>query len=136
MIVGNAMLRSYNSSSPEANSLNFRCLDVNGGNSGVTGAPGTDSNVLPSKPCAGGIRSQIIFPSLVPQPVSIISLQLIALSCWDGVNIDSSDHKVSILAVYLLLVAHLVILEPCCLSLNNIRGMPIYPSHRFAPAFY
>ncbi|KAF9002883.1 hypothetical protein BDQ17DRAFT_1242531 [Cyathus striatus] len=76
MIVGNALLRSYNSSSPEANSLNFRCLGANGGNSGIVGDPGTDSNILPTKPCAGGIRSQIIFPS-----------------CWDGVNIDSADHK-------------------------------------------
>ena len=57
------MLRAFNSSDAEANSLNFRCLDANYGNSGVVGNPGTDSHILPSKPCAGGIRSQIIFPT-------------------------------------------------------------------------
>ncbi|KAL0950420.1 hypothetical protein HGRIS_010373 [Hohenbuehelia grisea] len=76
MIVGNAMVRSFDGSNPEATSLNFRCLDANGGNGGVTGAPGTDSNSLPTQKCLGGIRSQIIFPS-----------------CWNGVDLDPPDHK-------------------------------------------
>ncbi|KJA28746.1 carbohydrate-binding module family 1 protein [Hypholoma sublateritium FD-334 SS-4] len=76
MLVGNPWLRTFNSSSAEANSLNFRCLTANYGNSGVTGAPGTDSHELPNQICTGGIRSQIIFPT-----------------CWDGVNLDTADHK-------------------------------------------
>jgi len=63
MIVGDAMTRSFDRSNPEATSLNFRCLDANGGNGGVTGKPGSDSNQLPDHPCEGGIRSQIVFPS-------------------------------------------------------------------------
>ena len=63
MIVGDPMIRSFNESSPEANNLNFRCLGPGGTNGGVTGAPGTDSRDLPAKPCEGGIRAQIIFPS-------------------------------------------------------------------------
>ena len=65
MLVGNPWLRTFNSSSAEANSLNFRCLTANYGNSGATGAPGTDSHELPNQICTGGIRSQIIFPTLV-----------------------------------------------------------------------
>lgn len=76
MIVGDPMVRTMNSSNPEALSMNFRCLDANGGNGGVSGDPGTDSNTLASKPCASGIRSQINFPT-----------------CWDGVNLDSPNHK-------------------------------------------
>jgi len=76
MIVGDAMVRTLDTSSPEAKSLNFRCLDANGGNSGTSGKPGSDSNQLPDHICEGGIRSQIIFPS-----------------CWDGVNLDSANHK-------------------------------------------
>jgi len=67
MIVGDAMVRSMNASNPEATSMNYRCLDANGGNGGVGGAPGTDSNTLPAKPCAGGIRSQINFPTYAVQ---------------------------------------------------------------------
>lgn len=75
MIVGNAMLRSFNSGSQEATSLNFRCLDANYGNSGVTGKPGSDSNALPAGPFAGGIRSQIVFPTSV---IDILDLLLVA----------------------------------------------------------
>jgi len=42
------------------------------------GAPctGDDTQSFPTKMCNGGIRSTITFPT-----------------CWDGVNIDSADHK-------------------------------------------
>ncbi|KAJ3522357.1 hypothetical protein NMY22_g11926 [Coprinellus aureogranulatus] len=76
MIVGDPMLRSFNSSSGDANNLNFRCLSAGGGNGGTSGAPGTDTRNLPAKPCAGGIRSEIVFPS-----------------CWDGVNLDTPNHR-------------------------------------------
>ncbi|KAH8733130.1 hypothetical protein GQ44DRAFT_696965 [Phaeosphaeriaceae sp. PMI808] len=35
-----------------------------------------DTQRMPSAPCKGGIRSNILFPT-----------------CWDGVNLDSPDHK-------------------------------------------
>ncbi|KAF9529652.1 hypothetical protein CPB83DRAFT_926527 [Crepidotus variabilis] len=76
MIVGNAMTRSFDANNQEAKSLNFRCLSAGGGNGGVVGDPGTDSNALPKMKCLGGIRSQIVFPS-----------------CWDGKNLDSADHR-------------------------------------------
>ena len=34
------------------------------------------TNYLPDQPCPDGLRAQIFFPS-----------------CWDGVNLDSADHK-------------------------------------------
>ncbi|XDG05584.1 hypothetical protein ABKA04_005199 [Annulohypoxylon sp. FPYF3050] len=42
------------------------------------GAPctGSDTQSLPPKPCKGGIRTTITFPT-----------------CWDGKNVDSPDHK-------------------------------------------
>ncbi|KAF2114297.1 hypothetical protein BDV96DRAFT_547345 [Lophiotrema nucula] len=56
----------------------FRCYS--GPNfGGDTAAPcqGTnDFTGFPPSPCAGGIRSNILFPT-----------------CWDGVNLDSPDHK-------------------------------------------
>jgi hypothetical protein len=63
MIVGDAMTRSYNSSSSEAKSLSFRCFDANFG--GYAGAPGTGSDTpdFPKKFCAGGIRANIFFPT-------------------------------------------------------------------------
>ncbi|PPQ63415.1 hypothetical protein CVT24_004925 [Panaeolus cyanescens] len=70
-----AMSRSF-SGSQEARSLNFRCLGANGSNGDVIGLPGTDTNTLPTQPCLGGIRSQIIFPS-----------------CWNGVDLDTPNHK-------------------------------------------
>ncbi|KAF6758264.1 hypothetical protein DFP72DRAFT_808158 [Ephemerocybe angulata] len=76
MIIGDPMLRTFNASNEESNHLNFRCLSAGGGNGGTSGAPGTDTRDLPAKACAGGIRSEIVFPS-----------------CWDGVNLDPPDHK-------------------------------------------
>ncbi len=35
-----------------------------------------DTAEFPNKPCPGGIRATVIFPS-----------------CWDGENLDSPDHK-------------------------------------------
>ncbi|TEB24676.1 hypothetical protein FA13DRAFT_1292984 [Coprinellus micaceus] len=63
MIIGDPMLRTFNSSSGDANNLNFRCLSAGGGNGGTSGAPGTDTRNLPANACAGGIRSEIVFPS-------------------------------------------------------------------------
>ena len=38
--------------------------------------PETDTLSFPQRPCPGGIRASVIFPS-----------------CWDGKNLDSPDHS-------------------------------------------
>ncbi|KAF2280139.1 uncharacterized protein EI97DRAFT_491631 [Westerdykella ornata] len=38
--------------------------------------PVLDTDHFPTRPCAGGIRSNIIFPQ-----------------CWDGINLDSPNHR-------------------------------------------
>ncbi|KAJ3500223.1 hypothetical protein NLJ89_g9888 [Agrocybe chaxingu] len=80
MIVGNPMIRQKNvdPNSFEARSLTFRCFGANFQSDAQWPHPGTgplDTIDLPKRACAGGIRSNIFFPS-----------------CWDGVNIDSPDH--------------------------------------------
>ncbi|KAF2112795.1 hypothetical protein BDV96DRAFT_497609 [Lophiotrema nucula] len=61
-----------------ATGICHRCLAKSDRTSGGSGAPcdASDFNTFPTKPCAGGIRATIIFPS-----------------CWDGVNLDSPDHR-------------------------------------------
>jgi len=68
MISGDPNLRTLDPSSFAQQAITFVCLDYNGVSSKY--------NELPTKRCPSGIRSQINFPS-----------------CWDGKNIDSSDHK-------------------------------------------
>jgi len=68
MISGEPTLRTYNASSFAQQAVTFLCLDFNG--------VSTRHNELPTKECPSGIRSQINFPS-----------------CWDGVNVDSPNHK-------------------------------------------
>ncbi|EAU92096.2 hypothetical protein CC1G_09617 [Coprinopsis cinerea okayama7 len=86
MITGNPMLRKseigpkIDPESPQAWSSSFRCWDTPGffdlSNSWAPGAGPYDTVELPNKPCPYGIRANIFFPS-----------------CWDGVNLDSPDHK-------------------------------------------
>ncbi|ORY85568.1 hypothetical protein BCR37DRAFT_377247 [Protomyces lactucae-debilis] len=68
MLAGNPNLRSYDGSKREQQAINYVCLDYGKGSSSSDG--------LPTKNCPDGLRAQIIFPS-----------------CWDGVNLDSPDHK-------------------------------------------
>jgi hypothetical protein len=55
----------------------FRC-EANKSQSPFGGAPctGSDTAAFPNKPCGGGWRVSVHFPS-----------------CWDGKNTDSADHK-------------------------------------------
>lgn len=55
-----------------------RCLSKSERIMGGNGAPcdRSDTAEFPSKPCPGGIRVTVIFPS-----------------CWDGKNVDSPDHR-------------------------------------------
>ncbi|KAF5361399.1 hypothetical protein D9758_006256 [Tetrapyrgos nigripes] len=69
MISGDPTLRTLDPSSFAQQAITFLCLDFSG--------QSTRFNELPvNKNCPSGIRSQINFPS-----------------CWDGVNVDSDDHR-------------------------------------------
>ncbi|PBK80068.1 hypothetical protein ARMGADRAFT_93478 [Armillaria gallica] len=69
MISGDPNIRTLNTSSFAQQAITFLCLNFNG--------VSTKYNELPvNQDCSSGIRSQINFPS-----------------CWDGMNVDSEDHK-------------------------------------------
>ncbi|CCA73977.1 related to glyoxal oxidase precursor [Serendipita indica DSM 11827] len=71
MVAGDNGRNTYNASSFENQAISWVCLDYN--NPAVNGkeTPG-----FPTTSCPDGIRGQIFFPS-----------------CWDGVNLDSPNHK-------------------------------------------
>lgn len=78
MLVGDPTLRSRPDTTLKRQNC-FRCYT--GPNfGGDVGAPCMDGNVdteaLPTKACAGGIRSNILFPT-----------------CWDGKNLDTPNHQ-------------------------------------------
>ncbi|KAJ2926694.1 hypothetical protein H1R20_g10409, partial [Candolleomyces eurysporus] len=81
MIVGNPMVRNNthsNSNSADARAITFRCFGANFGSDPGYPHPGTgplDTIDLPRRACAGGIRSNIFFPS-----------------CWNGRDLDPADH--------------------------------------------
>ncbi|KAF2114871.1 hypothetical protein BDV96DRAFT_646738 [Lophiotrema nucula] len=71
MLVGDAASKSKG---PDRK-VCHRCMPASGDNSNINcGSP--DAQTFPTSPCAGGIRTIITFPT-----------------CWDGVNLDSPDHK-------------------------------------------
>jgi hypothetical protein len=74
MVVGDPTLRSAKA---EQKQLCHRC-EANMQQNPFGGAPctGSDTAALPTGICAGGIRATITFPT-----------------CWDGVNLDTPDHK-------------------------------------------
>ncbi|KAF2864978.1 hypothetical protein BDV95DRAFT_632609 [Massariosphaeria phaeospora] len=74
MLAGNPTLRGAQG---ESRGICHRCFE--GANfEPFGGAPctGNDTTSLPNHFCAGGIRTQVTFPT-----------------CWDGVNLDSPDHQ-------------------------------------------
>jgi hypothetical protein len=73
MLAGNPILRNTTN---ESRGICHRCVNLNATPFG--GAPCTeeDTTHLPLRPCPGGIRTQVTFPT-----------------CWDGVNLDSPDHQ-------------------------------------------
>ncbi|KAK3694457.1 hypothetical protein B0T22DRAFT_506977 [Podospora appendiculata] len=78
MLVGDPTMRSRPDTKLKRQNC-YRCYT--GPNfGGDTGAPCQDSAVdteaFPKKPCPGGIRSNILFPT-----------------CWDGKNLDSPNHQ-------------------------------------------
>ena len=68
MIAGNVARTTYNASNVADLAVNYVCLDYSG--------TSTTTNQFPTTQCPDGLRAQIVFPS-----------------CWDGVNLDSSDHQ-------------------------------------------
>jgi hypothetical protein len=74
MLAGDPTLRS---ASPR-NAMCHRCLAESEAISGGSGPPcdANDYQTFPDRPCPGGIRATVIFPS-----------------CWDGVHLDSPDHR-------------------------------------------
>ncbi|CAG8982142.1 hypothetical protein HYALB_00003234 [Hymenoscyphus albidus] len=75
MLTGDPTLRTK-SSGPKT--ICHRCLAKSERIGGGSGAPcdSNDFSEFPNKPCPGGIRATVIFPS-----------------CWDGKNLDSPDHR-------------------------------------------
>lgn len=75
MLAGNVNNRSKNGTYP---GICHRCLQASERVTGGSGAPcdANDTASFPSTPCPGGIRATVIFPS-----------------CWDGVTLDSPDHR-------------------------------------------
>ncbi|KAI9742159.1 MAG: hypothetical protein M1818_004059 [Claussenomyces sp. TS43310] len=65
MTAGDPLLRSYNGTA-EQQAISFACL----------GTQTAEAHELPNYNCPNGLRAQIFFPS-----------------CWDGVQLDSPDHK-------------------------------------------
>lgn len=65
MLAGNPFLRNY-TDTVEQQAISYACLGVSG--------PQTPG--FPTQNCPDGLRTQVFFPS-----------------CWDGVNLDSPDHK-------------------------------------------
>ncbi|RDL35287.1 Uncharacterized protein BP5553_07218 [Venustampulla echinocandica] len=73
MLAGNQMLRSGQN---VERGICHRCFPKNAQPFGGAPCSGSDSSALPNGVCEGGIRTTITFPT-----------------CWDGVNVDSPDHK-------------------------------------------
>ena len=65
MLAGDPNKRSYGNDFP-SEAVSYVCLSGNV----------AEGHAIPNVNCPGGLRAQIFFPS-----------------CWDGVNLDSADHK-------------------------------------------
>ncbi|KAI0338032.1 WSC-domain-containing protein [Trametopsis cervina] len=77
MLAGNPTRTTYNASSAADQAVSFVCLDYSGKVSGNPAyAERQDINFPDISQCEDGTRWQVFFPS-----------------CWDGVNLDSADHK-------------------------------------------
>ncbi|CAI6332953.1 unnamed protein product [Periconia digitata] len=71
MLVGDPLLTSP----AEPRKVCHRCMPAKGDNAWLNCAS-PDSQFLPREMCVGGMRSVVTFPT-----------------CWDGVNLDSPDHR-------------------------------------------
>ncbi len=78
MIVGDPMYRKPSPDANEFKSIAFRCFTIPYGPAPASSEIGgsTDTRTFPNTPCPYGLRINNFFPT-----------------CWDGVNLDSADHK-------------------------------------------
>jgi hypothetical protein len=67
MVAGNPDLRTYNASDLAQQAIQMTCIE---------GTQADPKAHLPPTNCPWGLRAEITFPG-----------------CWDGVNLDSPDHK-------------------------------------------
>jgi len=68
MVAGNPKLRNY-TDSLEQRAISFACIPGHG--SGGPAVPG-----FPDHKCGGNLQTRVDFPM-----------------CWDGINLDSQDHR-------------------------------------------
>jgi hypothetical protein len=66
MLAGDSAKRTVGSNDLATRGISYACL----------GADKPETNDIPNYKCPGGLRAQVFFPS-----------------CWDGKNLDSSNHK-------------------------------------------
>ncbi|PSS37504.1 hypothetical protein PHLCEN_2v711 [Hermanssonia centrifuga] len=77
MLAGSPVRDTYNASNFADQAVSFVCLDYSGAvSSNPAYAERQDINFPNVNACEDGIRYQVFFPM-----------------CWDGVNLDSADHK-------------------------------------------
>ncbi|KAI0659966.1 WSC-domain-containing protein [Cubamyces menziesii] len=74
MLAGDTTRRTYNASSFADQAVSYVCLDYNNDHSGDP--DWAERPDFFTHTCPDGMRAQVFFPS-----------------CWDGVNLDSPDHK-------------------------------------------
>ncbi|KAI8974795.1 WSC-domain-containing protein [Trametes punicea] len=74
MLAGDTTRRTYNASSFADQAVSFVCLDYN--NNHANDPAWAERPNFFEHNCPDGMRAQVFFPS-----------------CWDGVNLDSPDHK-------------------------------------------
>jgi len=72
MLAGDPARRTWNNKDVKHNAVDYVCLNYNGGGFSQS----SDWSGLATKTCPQGLRAQVWFPM-----------------CWDGVNLDSTDHK-------------------------------------------
>jgi len=78
MLIGDPSFRQPSPNENEFKSLAFRCFTTPWGPAPPQSEIGGsyDTRTFPTKPCPYGLRVNNFFPT-----------------CWDGVNVDSPDHK-------------------------------------------
>jgi hypothetical protein len=79
MLIGDPSYRTPSPNTDELKSIAFRCFTTPWGPAPPNSAIGDekwDTRHFPSEPCPYGLRVNNFFPT-----------------CWDGVNVDSPDHK-------------------------------------------
>jgi len=79
MIIGDPNFRKPSPNTAEFKSIAFRCFTTPWGPAPANSEIGSeewDTRTFPNQPCPYGLRINNFFPT-----------------CWDGVNLDSPDHK-------------------------------------------